>query len=446
MFPEVVDLFSGCGGLALGFQSEGFKIGHGLEMVKSAAETAGYNLYWSKGIESEHICADITQTESSVFIDESNLNGYIVIGGPPCQAYSRAGRAKLKSLGEHREHTNDSRGYLFQDFLRFALEMDAKIVVMENVPEATNYGGINIPQIVCEQLEKNGYDAKWSILNSADFGVPQVRERVIVLAAKKSTGVELEFPAPTHRSLDKKVPPHQARASHYSDFKNFSPPRKAHEDMPGWVTVEEAISDLPELFPTSKSKFSSRALTTPLPYRSKPMNDFQIQMRSWSGCEEKKVTGHAFRKTVRDFPIFERMKEGDDFRSASLIADTIFHEECKLLGVDPISTPEKFEELKKKIVPPYDRTKFHSKWKKLQRNLPSHTVVAHLDTDTYSHIHPWEARAISVREAARLQSFPDSFIFQCSMGDAYRQIGNAVPPLLSRAIARSIRKSLEVIR
>ena len=94
-------------------------------------------------------------------------------------------------------------------------------------------------------------------------------------------------------------------------------------------------------------------------------------------------------------------------------------------------------------MPPYSREKFLSKWKKLDRNKPSHTLVAHLSVDTYSHIHPWEPRGISVREAARLQSFPDDFIFPCSMGDAFKQIGNSVPPLMAEKIGKAIRKLLE---
>ena len=94
-------------------------------------------------------------------------------------------------------------------------------------------------------------------------------------------------------------------------------------------------------------------------------------------------------------------------------------------------------------MPQYDREKFENKWKRLDANKPSHTVVAHLEKDTYSHIHPWEPRGISVREAARLQSFPDDFVFNCSMSNAFRQIGNAVPPLLSLAVAKTIYDSFK---
>ena len=106
-----------------------------------------------------------------------------------------------------------------------------------------------------------------------------------------------------------------------------------------------------------------------------------------------------------------------------------------------MSNPNEYEKLKAEIVPPYDRENFISKWQKLRSDRPSHTLVAHLSVDTYSHIHPVEPRGISVREAARLQSFPDGFLFQCAMGDAYKQIGNAVPPLLAYAVAEEVKKA-----
>ncbi len=154
LLPEVVDLFSGCGGLAYGFKSSGYKIGHGIELIEAASKTASYNLYWKDGIDTEHICGDITQLSPDLFKNSIGNDGCIVIGGPPCQAYSQIGRAKLRSLGEKRIHTNDSRGFLFEEFLRFVFDLKAKAVVMENVPEATNYGGLNVPEHVCETLEK----------------------------------------------------------------------------------------------------------------------------------------------------------------------------------------------------------------------------------------------------------------------------------------------------
>lgn len=440
--PIVVDLFSGCGGLAYGFKYSGFKIGHGIEIVDAAIKTASYNLYWKDGVDSEHVCGDITKISSDLFKNSIAENGYIVIGGPPCQAYSQIGRAKLKSLGESRIHTNDSRGFLFEEFLRFVLELKAKAVVMENVPEATNYGGLNVPQHVCEILEESGYEACWTVLNAADYGVPQVRERVFVLAIRNDVEHNFELPRPTHKAVNGKITPHVRRFPKYELSKHFRRPNVTSDDLPDWVSVGEALSDLPVLFSSSSSKFKFNKLNVYLDYKSEPQNSYQYLMRNWCGLEALSVSGHGFRKTIRDFPIFERMNEGDDFRHASHIADQLLVEACKLKGINQYDNEEEYILLKRKIVPPYDRNKFYTKWRKLKVGEPSHTVVAHLDTDTYSHIHPWESRGISVREAARLQSFPDDFQFQCSMGAAFKQIGNAVPPLLSKAIATTMKENL----
>jgi DNA (cytosine-5)-methyltransferase 1 len=141
------------------------------------------------------------------------------------------------------------------------------------------------------------------------------------------------------------------------------------------------------------------------------------------------------------------MEEGDSYTQALEIAERLFKkaadEESRRLN-RPLSEPE-LKRLRTSIVPPYDGSKFETKWYKLRRNAPSHTVVAHLQTDTYSHIHfdKEQARAISVREAARLQSFPDGFRFPGNMKESFAQIGNAVPPLLASALGRSI---LETVR
>lgn len=440
--PKVIDLFSGCGGLAYGFKSTGYKIGHGIELMEAASKTASYNLYWKDGVDTEHLCGDITEMSSDIFKSELGEDDCIVIGGPPCQAYSQIGRAKLRSLGKDRVHTNDSRGFLFEDFLRFVFELDAKAVVMENVPEATNYGGLNVPEHVCTILEKNGYEACWTILNAADYGVPQTRERVFVLAVKNDMPHQLNLPMPTHKAPDGRVTPNILRFPAFGSNPHFRRPNASTDDLPNWVTVGEALSDLPSLFPTSTSKYKLIKLNQYLEYKSEPQNEYQKIMRNWYGEEEFAVSGHGFRKTLRDFTIFEKMHEGEDFRHASKIADQLLIDACNANGINQHDNEEEYIKLKKKIVPPYDRSKFHTKWKKLKSNEPSHTVVAHLDTDTYSHIHPWEARGISVREAARLQSFPDGFLFQCAMGDAFKQIGNAVPPLLSRAIAKAMKENL----
>ena len=436
MLPKIIDLFSGCGGLTLGFKKVGFEIAAGIELMPAACQTISYNLDFRYGREQSYICADITKIDAADFKDKFGKEGCIVIGGPPCQAYSIAGRSKLRSLGKDRINTKDSRGYLYQDFLRFVFELDAKAVVMENVPESTNFGEMNIPEIVCKSLEEHGYKAFWTVLNAADYGVPQVRERVFVLGIKEELGKMIELPYPTHKSRGNYQTTNQKRFESFLQNRYFRKPNTSTDAKKEWITVGEALSDLPVLFPSIKDKYRLVKLNEEKDYRTDPQNEFQYSMRYWYGDESIGVTANAFRNNKRDFPIFARMRQGDDYTAASRIADELFTQEAVVFGFKP-GTAE-YTRLQHKIVPVYDRDNFLTKWYRLEENRPSHTIIAHLSKDTYGYIHPTEPRGISVREAARIQSFPDDFYFNCSMGDAFKQIGNAVPPLLALAVAQII--------
>ncbi len=189
--PGVIDLFCGCGGFSLGFCKAGFPFWGGIDNDRAAVQNSLFNL---QNIQEEDIqtlsCADLSEVsaEGLVFSGRENC---IVVGGPPCQAYSKAGRGKLRSLGKRREHLRDPRGALYEDFVRIALEINPLAILMENVTEALDYGGLNIAEKVAFQLEENGYTAGWSILNAADYGVPQMRERLFLLASEKALLKEL---------------------------------------------------------------------------------------------------------------------------------------------------------------------------------------------------------------------------------------------------------------
>lgn len=443
MLPEIIDLFSGCGGLALGFEKAGFDIAHGIELMPGAVKNIAYNMAWRYGMETGHIEGDITKMGPEIFADKIGPDGCIVIGGPPCQAYSLVGRAKLRSLGKEKEHTKDARGFLYEDFLRFVYGLNAKAVVMENVPESVAYDGKCIPQIVCDSLTEHGYSAHWSILNSANYGVPQVRERVILIALRadidKSANAAFHYPEPSNKAPGGFTTANESRMKGFDKYPGFVAPPKPSDDLPDWVTVGDALSDLPVLFPSYNSKYVARKLNVELAYSSEPQNAFQAMMRDWYGERSEMVTGNFFRNNSRDFPIFAMMEQGANYIDASELADSLVEKEIEI-GSLQADDEALVESLRREMVPVYDRTKFESKWKRLSINKPSHTLVAHLGKDTYSHIHPIEPRGISVREAARLQSFPDDYFFSCSSGDAYRQIGNAVPVLLSYAVARAIKE------
>lgn len=271
--------------------------------------------------------------------------------------------------------------------------------------------------------------------------VPQVRERVFVVAIKGDEGKEIKLPNPTHRNEVDVLTQHQKRFEGYKQCQFFVEPNGTTDELKPWVTVGDAFSDLPEVFPTADSKYKLVSLNIEYPYKTEAQNEYQKIMRTWYGKEGFGVSANAFRRNTRDFPIFERMQQGDNYIAATKIAEELFYEEAKLFGYEKDS--EEYISLYNKMVPQYDKEKFENKWKKLDVTKPSHTLVAHLGKDTYSHIHPIEPRGITVREAARLQSFPDDFFFDCSMGDAFKQIGNAVPPLLAYGVAKTVLNTFE---
>jgi DNA (cytosine-5)-methyltransferase 1 len=283
--------------------------------------------------------------------------------------------------------------------------------------------------------------------------VQQLRERLFLIAYHKTVGMAPTFPAATHgvefpagytgvrgfalRHVDR-------QKSHYVQ----SPPQVS--DLPA-VSVMDALQDLPAI---SRRKWSvkdgipDRRITEATDY-APGATSYGTLMRNWRGFEnEKNVTAHVVRHTPRDYRHFGAMKHGEQYPEMQRRALARFEKLLKRrrkLG-RPLRT-RAWHKAKASIVPPYDPEKFPNKWRKLQPDRPSCTLTAHLGKDSYSHIHydSSQARTISVREAARLQSFPDGFIFHGAMNAAFRQIGNAVPPLLAFALALEIMRALHAM-
>jgi DNA (cytosine-5)-methyltransferase 1 len=172
-------------------------------------------------------------------------------------------------------------------------------------------------------------------------------------------------------------------------------------------------------------------------------------MRNWPGIEAPSVLlDHVIRYLPRVYDLFARLRPGDQYPDAFQLAEKVFARKLTELrrsgsAIKPESAA--WRSLRAQIVPPYDPGKFPNKWRKMEPELPARTLMAHLGKDSYSHIHydSQQARTISVREAARLQSFPDGFKFSGTMNPAFRQIGNAVPPLLAKAIAVELKSLLK---
>ncbi len=201
---RTLDLFAGCGGLSLGFHSCGFQIVASVEFDPTAVRSHARNFFGDEnGIHGKPI--DITETTPTEIIERFGLGKSIasaidvIIGGPPCQAFARVGRAKLREVDEHPDAVkNDARGNLYLRYLNFVQELQPLAILIENVPDMINYGGHNIAEEVSEVLSGLGYVAKYTLLNSAFFGVPQMRERMFLVAYRKELETEVVFPTPRY--------------------------------------------------------------------------------------------------------------------------------------------------------------------------------------------------------------------------------------------------------
>lgn len=462
---RVLDLFSGCGGLSLGFRAAGYEIAAAVEFDPDAARSHGENFHPGRPEHAAH--RDITKTlphdltRALGLGDAPSAPFDVIVGGPPCQAFARVGRSKLREVAEHPEaFRHDERARLYIDYLAYVTACAPLAVVMENVPDMLNHAGRNIAAEVCEVLEAKGYVCGYTLLNAAFFGVPQMRERMILVAIHREAADTIVFPQPTHWIT---LPPGYdgARAvalkllnSAPGDTRYHPPVEPAH-DLPPAVTVDEAIGDLPEIdarraLKEGTLRRGARRFDHPLVWDGEDrLSAYGRQMRTWPNYRGSEVvTDHVIRYLPRDYSLFARMKPGDEYPQALAEAERMFEEALDRVTVERGQRPEKddetWTELRAKIVPPYAPNKFPNKWRKLEGDQPSRTLLAHLGKDGYSHIHPsnQQARTISVREAARLQSFPDGFVFRGTMNPAFRQIGNAVPPLLAKAVGAALRDHL----
>ena len=205
--PRVLDLFAGCGGLSLGFQAAGCEIVAATELDELAALSHATNFF--KGC-SQHEIDRHAKSHDITEIDPEELIAYfglgppsraidIIVGGPPCQAYARVGRAKLREVAEHPQAFKvDPRANLYLRYLRYVERLKPLALMMENVPDILNHGGHNVIQEIVEALETMGYDARYSLINSAHHGIPQMRDRVFMIAFHRSLGAPIRFPGASH--------------------------------------------------------------------------------------------------------------------------------------------------------------------------------------------------------------------------------------------------------
>lgn len=442
--PTVIDLFCGAGGFSLGFHAAGCRIVAAADSDQPAGLSFAANFDRLQPEAPPRVLGGEEGRLTEQRIDrllETEDPPDILIGGPPCQGFSRIGRAKLDALGGP-GFAADPRNELYRLFLRAVSGWKPQAVVMENVPGMLTVGGRNVARDVSAGLADCGYAVGYALLNAAWYGVPQLRERLFFIGIREDLGVMPAAPPMTHRvrQLSGYAPPRSNTNRPLEFVQHRELPVREVVDMVPETTVADALDDLPFLsdhLVMHKSESASKGEG----YRHEPHSTYAALMRHWPGDEQSGVVAdHVVRRTPRDFETFRRMKSGDRYPEALEIAKNRLKEKLRSLGDQaPRPGSEEYEALKKSIVPPYPAGKFVDKWRKLDRSRPSWTVPAHLSKDAYSHIHhdSTQARSISVREAARLQSFPDSYVFRGNMGDRLRQIGNAVPPVLGWAIAHT---------
>ena len=448
-----IDLFAGAGGFSLGFQRAGFKCVGAIEKSIRASET--YSLNFPEHVASR-LCrlgpelGDILSLRRNSVRTELQKCGIeeldVVVGGPPCQGFSRIGRGKLDFLASKKgAFKSDPRNDLYFKFLNVIEWIQPKAFLFENVPGILNLGGMNVAEKICDSSAVLGYRVLCTVLNSAWYGVPQTRERVFILGIRSDLNLQPTFPDPIYRadlikgghlaSCD--LSPTSFRNPDY--FCQVSNP----EFGPAAISVEEAIGDLPPfLFHLNNRDYQpNRSLIKSARYRVGRPNSYASLMRNWDGRYiSKELTDHYCRNTPRDHETFAEMRPGDRYPEAVKIAISRYKAAKKrYLPSSGSRAPRK-----KDFVPPYPVGSFDEKWRKLVPSEPSWTITAHLSRDCYSHIHyDTQKRSITIREAARLQSFPDGFVFSGGMNDRFEQIGNAVPPLLSYALAKHLKKLLK---
>ena len=403
---NTIDLFCGCGGLLDGFMQEGsYNTLACVEWEKYPSETLTNRLAtkWKhKNAQKEVIRFDIQRTEELIngFKDkeygesvglEKLVNGKkvdVVIGGPPCQAYSLAGRIR----DEHGMR-NDYRNYLFESYIKIVSYFKPDFFVFENVIGMLSAapGGTPIVDKIRKAFNEAGYavieDFKEALYDVADFGIPQHRRRVIILGVRMDA-----FPVKEEEEAK-----HTYKSIIKSFYEKIMPSMKCEQK-----TVRDTIADLPKIYP---SKVIIR--DGGRKYSHTPIS-----------CDDV-ITNHSPRyHSERDQGVFKLL--GEDIQS----------------GRNQYVTIDALKELYTKVT-----------GKKSNIHEPSNTIPAHLYKDGMRHIHPdpEQARSITVREAARLQTFADDFVFLGPTMAQYKMIGNAVPSLFAKKIALALDKILNNI-
>lgn len=345
-----IDLFSGCGGFTKGFSEAGFNPSFGIDVWKDATVTYKHNFP-----DAIAFCGDIKELTSEKIFELTKLSKKdipVIIGGPPCQGFSVAGKRIV----------DDERNKLYKSFVRLVSEIKPKIFVMENVPNILSIGEGIVKESVLKDFSEIGYNVTYRVLTASDYGVPQKRRRAFFVGLNQNVFGEKMFDFP--------------------------------ESKKTCVTSFEALSDLPK-----------DSLLDGAEYPAEPQSDYQELMRKNSTkVYNHEITNHS----EQTQHIISLVPNGGNYKDLPL-------------------------ELQQ-------TRKVHIAWTRLDSKKPSFTI----DTGHRHHFHYKWNRIPTVRESARLQSFPDDFVFLGTKTSQYKQVGNAVPPLMAENLAEKIMELLNV--
>lgn len=384
--PAIVDLFCGAGGLSLGFIEAGYQVVLANDIQDVCCETYKYN---HPELSSERvILGDIRQVLDNFSISEEVD---MVVGGPPCQGFS--------SANQHHKVIDDPRNLLYKYFIEAVTKFAPKFVVMENVRGMLKVADQVISDYGDIRVTVNGkefhYIADYKLLNSQNFGVAQSRERLIYIAIRSDIAEQYTItPETIYRSIESSM---------------TSTPR----------TLREALEyikplDSPRIKGQTNVDDESTGKKVDVNLYTGTDNEYLSDINC--GRQIPFVFNHKARYASDiNYQIFEKLDQGDD------------------------ATNEKIKDIM-----PYSHRNhcFKDKYYKLIADKPCRTITAHLRMDCLSHIHPFQVRTITPREAARIQSFPDDYLFLGAYLKTYMQIGNAVPPLMAKHIAAAIKQYL----
>jgi DNA (cytosine-5)-methyltransferase 1 len=376
---NVFDLFCGTGGFSYGIESSnlGFETKLGIDILPVAVRTFQANRPRALGLAGDIRKMRRSEIASSLKLKRGQVD--VIVGGPPCQGFSSI--RPFRSSNE-----DDPRNSLFEEFASFVNYFRPGVFVLENVVGLATHRDGNTIEVVEECFKSLGYETEWRIINCAHFGVPQKRERLIMIGAEK--GTRIVFPRHTHHSTSSTIGcRNRSRMYSPEEFNLFAPA----QELQSALSTMDAISDLPEL----------RAGEEIMNYTENPRNEYQRERRR---------------------------------RSAELSLHNATAHSRKMMEIIRHSG-KNISSIPKHLI----TSGFSSCYSRLDADEPAVTITVNFVHPASNRcIHPIQDRALTPREGARLQSFDDHFLFAGNRSQVVKQIGNAVPPVLGKQIARAL--------